>query len=92
MDRSPHSYGHMRVMPRLPYYSGKSEEWDAFWMQFQVSADSLRLNKEEFGTQLLLNLRGGAATFATGLDRKIIQDTDLLSDALIKRFGHWTPA
>jgi len=78
--------------PEMPTFTGNMEDWDAFWLQFTVCAETLELSKREFGTQLLLSLKGSALSFVTTLDPDTVRDTDLLIHALRRRFGHHTPS
>jgi len=78
--------------PEIPTFTGKIDDWDAFWLQFTIWSETLELNKREFGTQLLLSLKGSALSFVTTLDPDTVRDTDLLINALRRRFGHHAPS
>ena len=73
--------------PEMPTFTGNMEDWDAFWLKFTVCAETLELSNREFGTQLLLSLKGQALNFVTTLDPYTVRATDLLVDALKRRFG-----
>jgi len=81
-----------RYSPKLPIFTGKIEEWDAFWLQFTTCTEALNLNGRDFATQLLLSLKGTAMTFVAGLNMDTVRDPKKLVDALKSRFGHQVPA
>jgi len=81
-----------RYSPKLPIFTGKIEEWDAFWLQFTICAEALNLNGRDFATQLLLSLKGTAMTFVAGLNIDTVRDPRKLASTLKSRFGHQVPA
>lgn len=77
---------------KLPTFNGKSEEWQSFWIQFQLCARRCNFDDEEFATQLLMSLKGSALTYATSLGLNILQDANQLSAALKSRYNLNIPA
>ena len=86
------NYTSARYFPKLPIFTGKIEEWDAFWLQFTICAEALNLNSRDFAKQLLLSLKGTAMTFVAGLDMDTVHDPRKLVRALKARFCHQVPA
>ena len=81
-----------RYMPKFPIFTGKAEEWDAFWMQFTACAETLNLHSRDYATQLLLSLRGKAMDFAAELDMETVRDPTQLVAALKTRYSCRVPA
>ena len=93
---TPHAqnnnYTSARHFPKLPIFTGKTEEWEAFWLQFTTCAEALDLNGRNFATKLLLSLKGTAMTFVAGLNMDTVRDPRKLVSALKSRFGRQVPA
>lgn len=81
-----------RLPPKMPIFNGRIEDWESFWVQFNVCARACSFNQDEFAAQLMMCLRGSALSYAAGLDLYTIRNAELLVKALQKRFGHITPA
>ena len=78
--------------PYFPSFSGKHDEWDAFWLKFELLARRYHWSAEKQREQLLLCLKDDAMSFAAGLGPETRGDIDLFVQALRDRFTHRTPA
>ena len=78
-------------MPALPSFNGLSDNWDAFWIQFQLLSKRYRWKGSRLVEQLLLSLKGEAASFVTSLHPYARYDEFLLIQALKNRFCHDAP-
>ena len=78
--------------PHLPTFSGRRDEWEAFWLKFQLMARRYSWSEEKQREQLLFCLKGDALNFAATLRPVVRDDLMMLSMSLRDRFSHRTPA
>ena len=77
--------------PTLPMFSGKhGNNWDAFWVKFELMAKRYGWSPEKQSEQLLFCLKDEAMDFAAGLSQEVREDLMLFSEALRERFSHST--
>ena len=77
--------------PHFPTFSGRHDEWEAFWLKFQLMAKKYSWSEEKQREHLLFCLKGDALNFATTLGSVVRDDLMLLSTSLRDRFSHRTP-
>ena len=78
--------------PYFPTFSGRHDEWDAFWLKFRLMARRYNWSDEKQQEQLLFCLKDDALNFAASLGPEIRENLMLFSQALRDRFSHRTPA
>ena len=78
--------------PYFPSFSGRHDEWDAFWLKFEIMAKRYNWSGEKQKEQLLFCLKDEAMNFAASLGPEIRESISLFSQALRDRFSHRTPA
>ena len=78
--------------PFFPSFSGKQEEWESFWLKFELLSERYRWSPQKQREQLLLSLKDEALNFAANLSPEIRNDSFLFIQALKERFAHTTPA
>ena len=78
--------------PYFPTFSGKHDEWEAFWLKFQLMARRYNWSEEKQQEQLLFCLKEDALNFAATLGLEIRDDLTMFSMALRDRFSHRSPA
>ena len=77
--------------PHFPIFSGRHDEWEAFWLKFQLMAKIYSWSEETQREQLLFCLKGDALNFAATLGPEVRDDFMMLSTSLRDRFSHRTP-
>ena len=77
--------------PYFPTFSGKHDEWDAFWLKFESMARRYNWSYDKQKEQLLFCLKDEALNFAVTLGPEVREDILLFSQALRDRFTHRTP-
>ena len=78
--------------PHFPTFSGRHDEWEAFWLTFQLMAKRYSWSEDKQREQLLFCLKGDALTFAATLRPVVRDDLMMLSMSLRDRFSHRTAA
>ena len=78
--------------PFFPSFSGKQEEWESFWLKFELLSDRYRWSPQKQREQLLLSLKDEALNFAANLTPDIRNNYFMFIQALKERFAHTTPA
>lgn len=78
--------------PFFPSFSGKHDEWDSFWLKFELLAKRYNWSDEKQREQLLLCLKDEAMNFAASLGPEIRGNLPVFVQALRDRFTHSTPA
>ena len=77
--------------PYFPTFSGRHDEWEAFWLKFQLMARRYNWSEEKQREQLFC-LKEDALNFAATLGPEIRDDLMMFSMTLRDRFSHRTPA
>ena len=78
--------------PFFPSFSGRNDEWNSFWLTFELLARRYNWSADKQRDQLLLCLKDEAMNFAASLGPEIRGNLDLFVQALRDRFTHTTPA
>ena len=78
--------------PRFPTFSGRHDEWEAFWLKFQLMSRRYSWSEEKQREQLLFCLKGDALNFAATLRPVVRDDLMMFSMSLRDTFSHRTPA
>ncbi|MEW8547690.1 MAG: hypothetical protein AB2693_29635 [Candidatus Thiodiazotropha sp.] len=78
--------------PFFPSFSGRNDEWNSFWLKFELLARRYNWSVDKQREQLLLCLKDEAMNFAASLGPEIRGNLDLFVQALRGRFTHSTPA
>ena len=81
----------VKTFGKTPYFSGRQDEWESFWIQFSLYTRTLRLTNEEKCTELILALKGNALQYISNFNDEELQDFYRLSNALKERFGQRVP-
>ena len=91
MERIPEFFFN-EPRPYFPTFSGKHDEWEAFWLKLQLMARRYSWSEEKQREQLLFCLKEEALNFAATLGPEIRDDLITFTMALRDRFSHRTPA
>ena len=78
--------------PYFPTFSGRQDEWEAFWLKFQLMGRRYSWSEEKQREQLLFCLKDDALKCAATLGPEIRDDLMMFSRSLRDRFSHRTPA
>lgn len=78
--------------PYFPTFSGRHDEWEAFWLKFQLMARRYNWSEEKQTEQLLFCLKEEALSFAANLGPEIRDNIFVFSQSLRDRFSHRAPA
>ena len=92
MPRIPEFLFNNEPRPYFPTFSGRHDEWEAFWLKFQLMARRYNWPEEKQREQLLFCLKDEALNFAATLGPEIRDDLMMFSMSLTDRFSHRAPA
>lgn len=77
--------------PHFPTFSGRHDEWDSFWLKFQLMSRRYDWSEGKQKEQLLFCLKDEAMNYAASLGPEVRDSIALFSQAMADRFSHRTP-